>query len=285
MTVCILTNLRKDPEFSYTSDVEAILDRFGIEHFRAPQTRDEDHFDYVDPKDFPRIPDAVIVLGGDGTLLSAATDLKGTDIPLLGINIGTLGYLTETEFAYAEDAVKKLAEGDYTIEKRMMIEGTPSFNDGRPSKGYVALNDVVLSRDRLSSIIELELSVNGRHLANYQADGLIIATPTGSTAYNLSAGGPIVEPTASLMISTPICSHNLGLRSLVLDPSDDIVITVGPGHKDPVEDVDVMIDGKHPFSLKSKESIRISQSKLSTRLIRLRSTGFWDTLRFKMEGK
>ena len=152
----------------------------------------------------PQGIECAIVLGGDGTLIRAARELKNHSIPLLGVNMGTLGYLAEVELPNYKEALCYLFEQTPDIENRMMMHGRYS---GCKSEENVAMNDIVITRDGTLRIVHFNVYVNGMLLSSYQADGIIVSTPTGSTGYNLSAGGPVVEPTASMFVITPICSH------------------------------------------------------------------------------
>ena len=152
--------------------------------------------------------DCMIVLGGDGTVLQAAREARQFHIPIIGVNLGTLGYMTEIEPSGLEEALERLIAGDYEQESRMMLEGKAFLEDGRIQEGW-ALNDIVISRSGPLRTIQFDIYVNGRFLNDYNADGMIVTTPTGSTGYNLSAGGPIVEPKARLITLTPICPHTL----------------------------------------------------------------------------
>lgn len=173
----------------------------------------------------PADADCMIVLGGDGTVLQAARLTKMLRVPIIGVNLGTLGYMTEVEVPNLEESLERLIAGDYVQESRMMLGGRATFADGRREEGW-ALNDIVISRSGPLQIIKFNIYVNGQFLNDYSADGVIVTTPTGSTGYNLSAGGPLVEPGARLIVLTPICPHSLNQRSIVLSPEDVIEIQI-----------------------------------------------------------
>ena len=223
--------------------------------------------------------DCVIVIGGDGSLIEAARVFHAKEIPILGINMGTLGYLTEVEIGDIDEALSKLVRGDYTLESRMMIEGT--FADGGQD---VALNDIVVSRKGVLRVLHFKLYVNGELLNSYEADGIIISTPTGSTAYNLSAGGPIVEPTASMIVITPICSHALNTSSIVLSAEDELVVEIGRGRNGTVEEVFTTFDGADMVSMETGECVTIRTSKADTKIVKLSKISFLEILRRKMKG-
>ena len=230
-----------------------------------------------------RIPDMIdcaIVIGGDGSLIEVARTLWKRDVPILGINMGTLGYLTEVEVSNLAEDITQMLKGDYLYEERMMLEGM--FPNGKKD---VALNDIVVSRkgDDLR-IIYFKLFVNGELLNSYEADGIIISTPTGSTAYNMSAGGPIVEPTASLTVITPICSHALNTRSIVLSSDDEIVIEIGEGRRGNIEKVLVTFDGATSVPLETGDRLTICKAKESTKIMKINKISFLEILRRKMKG-
>ncbi len=228
----------------------------------------------------PKEVDCVVVVGGDGTLIEAARILYGREIPILGVNMGTLGYLTEVETGQIEEAVEQMLKGDFTLERRMMLKGT--FGDGKED---TALNDIVVTRKGFLRVIHFNIYVNGELLNSYEADGIIISTPTGSTAYNFSAGGPVVEPTASMFVITPICSHALNMGSIVLSCEDEIVVEVGQGKNHSREEVYMAFDGADMFPLYTGDSVRIRRADFGTQLVKLSKISFLEILRRKMKGK
>ena len=223
----IVTNDGKDTNHAVTEKVKELLEIAG----RSCILCEKDAEKNIIRERIPDMIDCAIVIGGDGSLIEVARTLWKRDVPILGINMGTLGYLTEVEVSNLAEDITQMLKGDYLYEERMMLEGM--FPNGKKD---VALNDIVVSRkgDDLR-IIYFKLFVNGELLNSYEADGIIISTPTGSTAYNMSAGGPIVEPTASLTVITPICSHALNTRSIVLSSDDEIVIEIGEGRRGNIE--------------------------------------------------
>ena len=261
---CIVANEIKDPGYRMAEEVRGFLESQGKE--------------CVIDKSVPEGTDCILVLGGDGTVLQAARRLHGRKIPILGINLGTLGYLTEAEIGSWREAVLLLLSGNYTIEDRMMLEG------GREGeKTDYALNDVVIARTNGVRMFNYEVWVNGAFLNNFSADGIIISTPTGSTAYNLSAGGPIVEPGARLILLTPICPHTLNTRSIVLSPEDEIEVRIGKA-KDGVEmEAEASFDGNTSVILKSGEKVLIRRSERVTGLVKLSRRSFLETLHRKMQ--
>lgn len=232
-------------------------------------------------RNLDRIPEdveCVITLGGDGTLIRAARDLVDRQLPLIGVNMGNLGYLTQV--AHGEGLVpvlEALLADRYHLERRMMLEGVVS--DGVHEETGIALNEIVLTRKGNMQALKFQIFVNGELFNEYAADGVIVSTPTGSTAYNLSAGGPIVAPWAELMVLTPICSHSLYSRSVVLSNRDTVEIrtirTPGLSHR-------VVFDGDQEMDLSDGKTLKIRQSEKGTTLIQVKNVQFLDNLRNKM---
>ena len=226
--------------------------------------------------------DAIIVLGGDGTMLAAAREYVGRHIPFIGVNLGTLGYLTEIEADKLESALDMLIDDKYDIEIRMMLSGIPVIG-GESMNPQTALHDIVINRKGALHVINFNIYVNGRMLSTYSADGMIISTPTGSTAYNLSAGGPIVEPRARLIMMTPVCSHTMvNNRTIVLADDDVIDIEIGKYKAGEQQEVDASFDGRCPVNLNEGDKIRIIRSDKVTKIIKLSRASFLDTLQKKM---
>lgn len=233
--------------------------------------------------------DVVIVLGGDGTLIQAARDMvavcSGTGqavhkendgIPLLGVNLGTLGFLADVETEQLIPSLRSLLDGEYEIEERMMLDGTVTVQGGRVES--VALNDIVINRYGRLRIMEYRIFVNGKYLCSYRADGVIVSTPTGSTGYSLSAGGPIVEPKARLMVITPICPHTLNARSIVLSADDTVQIEVEQGGTDGKQIAEATFDGSGSVRMDAGDVIRVAVSQKTTKLIRIQKESFITTL-------
>ena len=227
--------------------------------------------------------DCLIVLGGDGTLLRAARRLKNKGIPILGINLGHLGYLTEGDKDSAKDIIEQVLAGRYVIEERIMLHGTVR-RGGRVIAEDLALNDITVTRSRSLKTINFGLHVNGDLLYRYRADGIIISTPTGSTAYNLSCGGPIVEPTAELFLVTPIAPHSLNNRSLVLSAGDSIDLEITDNNDDPDLSLEycAYFDGDSNVQLEPGDRIDIVRAPEMTRILKLSNRSFLDTLKKKM---
>lgn len=220
----------------------------------------------------------LIVLGGDGSILEAARRSAQRETPILGINLGRLGYMTELEMGEI-DLLGKLFTGEYRLEERSMLR-VELLNEGGELSAYCyALNDAVISNGSISRIIDLELRENGVPVTQYRADGLIVATPTGSTAYSMSAGGAIVDPSVSCFCVTPVCPHSFTARPLIF--SDRSVLEV---KNTCVREkmLYLTVDGRMNFELYRGQTVRVTKAKLKTRLIRLKSCGFYEKLCEKM---
>lgn len=222
--------------------------------------------------------DAVITLGGDGTLIKASRECAPYGVPVLGINFGHLGFLTEAKRQDIKKVLNKLKRRDYYIEPRMMTE-TSLIAQEKVMQSYFSLNDVVLTRKFLSRMISVNVKVNNLLLDNYFADGVIISTPTGSTGYSLSAGGPVLDPSMSMMIITPICPHSLHSRSIAV--SEDKVITLEP-YYDYNNKVIVTIDGQISVDMEEGMSIEVKKANIVTKLIKLHQYNFYEVLRKKL---
>lgn len=221
--------------------------------------------------------DCIIVLGGDGTILHTSRKLSHYQIPFLGINIGNLGFLAEVEAGSIEKAFDKLLAGAYCIENRMMLE---TYVDDLCVG--IALNDVVISRTSISRMLGYGLSVNQHFVNHYDADGVIVATPTGSTAYNLSAGGPILVPENDAMVVTPICPHSLAARSIVLSGQDLVFISLEHNRDDWNNDLTLTLDGQESISIHNEVLVKIKKHNTYTKLVKIVGNDFYAVLRQKL---
>lgn len=271
----IITNKLKDRDYKITNEIRTYIE----EHGKKCILSEKDSEGHIIPGTVPEDAQCGLVLGGDGTLIRAVRDLGKCNMPLLGINLGTLGYLTEVELKDFRQALDQLFAGDPDIEDRMMIEGV--FGRGRRD---LAVNDIVLTREGKVRIVQFNLYVNGTLLNTYLADGVIISTPTGSTGYNLSAGGPVVEPTARIIVITPICSHALNTSSVVLSADDMIEVEVCEGRYGRQEQVSLCFDGAEQTTLVTGERVCIRRAPETARLIKLSRESFMKTMRKKMKG-
>lgn len=279
---CIISNTGKDIDGKVAAMVQSSLKGNGLDFEDITSYADigeEDSF--IDKTKLTKDFDCAIVLGGDGTIIRAARELSKIDVPILGINLGTLGYLAEVEYNEIEEAIRCVIEGNYRIEERMMLTGG-IYSAGDYIGCDIALNDVVVSRNGYSRIISTNIYVNDEPVAKYMGDGIMISTPTGSTGYNLSAGGPIVKPNTSVMIITPICSHSMSNRSIVVSDSDEITIEVIESKKTRQEEVIVTFDGRSGIKLGQNDRVVVRRAVERTKLVVVGNRGYFDVLSAKL---
>jgi len=224
--------------------------------------------------------DLAVAIGGDGTLLFTARVFSQYGIPIAGINLGGLGFITEFREAEVVECVQCFISSMHSFEERMMIDITVNRGGAScfQSKG---LNDMVISTGGISRLLELEVSNGNRFIGTYRADGIIVATPTGSTAYSLSAGGPILEPTTEAFVICPICPHSLGARPLVVPPREDIIIRILSTHRKVI----TTVDGQLAFDVQDGDEVLVSKSETVTKLISLGNRSFYDIVREKLAWK
>lgn len=275
----IITNRLKDTDFRITKEIKNYIEKEG--KICILSEKDEDG--HIIPGSVPEGIDCALVLGGDGTLIRAARELGGHNIPLLGVNIGTLGYLAEVELPRFREALNKLFSEEPEIEERMMMRGLIT---GRSNGGieYMAMNDIVVTREGNLRVVHFNVYVNGALLNSYLADGVIISTPTGSTGYNLSAGGPVVEPTAQMFVITPICSHALNASSIVLSAEDVIEVEICDGRYGRMEHALVSFDGADTSAVSTGDRLLIRKAEETTKLVKLSKESFMKIMRKKMKG-
>lgn len=222
--------------------------------------------------------DLAIVFGGDGTLLGAARLASEWQVPVFGVNVGHLGFLTEVETDRLTPALEKLLANEYKLEERMLISAVVR-RDGREITKHVALNDFVVTRGTFARIIDLSIFVDQQHVTDYVADGIIISTPTGSTAYSLSAGGPIIEPLLESICITPICAHSLASRSVVTRPEVEVKVRLNSA----TEPVMLTIDGQEGFPLKAGDEVTIRRAEKPALFVKLGTRGFFQVLHTRMK--
>lgn len=225
----------------------------------------------------PAMVDLIIVLGGDGTLISVARQVCGRNLPILGVNLGSLGFLTEVTCGELYLSLEKVLRGEYTLSERMMLEAVV-FREGLEAGKFCVLNDFVINKGAIARIIDMEVSVDAAYLTTFKADGLIIATPTGSTAYNLSAGGPIISPGLHCLVVTPICPHMLANRPLIV--SDTVCIRIEVKFRD--QDVLLTADGQVGMALEAGDVVEIRKAQRCTKLIKSPSKEYFEVLRTKL---
>lgn len=278
----IITNSDKDPKQEITRKIADYLGQHGkecrIQHARRGGSG---NYHYTDPELIPDKTECIIVLGGDGTLLQAARDVVHKEIPLLGINLGNLGYLAEVDIQSVYPALDQLMAGDYEVEERMMLSGRVFRGQELIGEG-IALNDIVIGRDGHLRVVRFKNYVNDEYLNSYNADGIIVSTPTGSTGYSLSAGGPIVSPNATMMIMTPIAPHTLNTRSIIFPADDVITVEIGKGRHVDCETGLASFDGDAFVPMVTGDCIEIRQARVKTRILKLNHLSFVEVLRRKM---
>lgn len=273
-----VTNIEKDPTLQETKKMVDFVLKKGCEVYVSKNFSDV-HPDVIatSSSEMYKSVDFVVVIGGDGTILRVARSAAIFDTPILGINFGTLGYLADVEKINAIDAIEKVLNGDFTIENRMMLE--PYVERGCVSHEInLALNEVCITNSVCSRMIKLSVEVNGEYFDTFRADGIIVSTPTGSTAYNLSAGGPILSPHTELMTITHICPHTLYARPFVIDGNDVVRIRVQSNYNN----VQMSCDGQSTVQMKNDDVIIVKKSRYVTRIIKTTNMNFYDILRRKM---
>ncbi|MBI5025256.1 MAG: NAD(+)/NADH kinase [Nitrospirae bacterium] len=227
--------------------------------------------------EIPSLVDVIIVLGGDGTLLSVARLVGDRGVPILGVNLGGLGFITEVTISEIYESIEKIVSNQCPSEERVML--TARIHRHRESIAeYSVLNDVVINKGALARMIELDTYINHRYVTSFRADGLIVSTPTGSTAYSLSAGGPILYPTLESFVMTPICPHTLTNRPIVLPDSFVVEAVIKAG-----EDVFLTLDGQVGFSLKVGDTVEVKKARFKTKLLLPSSRDYFQVLRAKLK--
>jgi NAD+ kinase len=224
-----------------------------------------------------RRADMLVVFGGDGTILHTARQAARDGIPILGVNLGGFGFLAEVQDRVVDDALLRVLAGDYRVDERMMLQAGVGRGE-RVVREHLALNDVVVTKSGYARLLRIRTDVNETHLATHRADGLIVATPTGSTAYSLSAGGPILHPDLDAIVLTPICAHTLNARAVVLSGTETITIRVEPTGAPSV----LTVDGQEGQPLEPDDVVRVTRAACRARLVRLGRTGFYGLLRTKL---
>lgn len=265
-----------------TMTAENILRGLGFQTVVCSPFRDqrEGAFADYDVRPLPqelKNADMLITFGGDGTILHLAKLVALNKVPVLGINMGGLGFVAELESGEL-DALRKLKDWNFELEYRMMLD-VSVVREGRQIYTNLGLNDAVIREGPISHVIHLKVSSDGRHLADIAGDGVIVATPTGSTAYSLSAGGPVVEPTAQTMVVCPICTHNMRFSSYVLSPEHVLTVELERNGRKPVY---LFVDESRAFALRADDKVFVRRSRYVTKLARLTEKSFCEIFAKKM---
>jgi NAD+ kinase len=270
-TIGVLPNEEKDLDLSYTRIIVDWIRKIGLEALVPQEAAERLGLCKCSQSEFFSSSDMIAVLGGDGTMLRAARQAALHNTPLLGINLGTLGYLTDAEAGDGLQVLEKAVSGNYRLEKRMMLECKPL------GEQFIALNDVCISRGASPKLITIQLGINGEYIDTVRADGMIISTPTGSTAYSLSAGGPILKPNSEMIVITFICPHSLHIRPFVAPATDVVNIGVEGSH-----DAVLSMDGESKAVAVPGRLMEIRKSKYWTTVMRTNNMGFFEVLRRKI---
>ncbi len=283
---CVITNRDKEDSNHKALYIQEYIEQKGGKCHILENRRviSEGILHYTDADKIPEETECVLVLGGDGTMIQAAIDLVHSRLPILGINMGTMGFLTEVEQQNLERALDMMFADQYMIENRIMLrESSPQAEKGKGKASY-ALNDVVVSKRGDCRLITIKVYINEELADIYRADGLIISTPTGSTGYNLSAGGPVMVPDTEATVITPICAHSLNKRSLVVSARDKITLELGQT-KEFQEDTAVLaVDGRTVRGLATGERLDICVPEDQTRIVKLSGVSFYKKMRDKLNG-
>lgn len=277
--ILVYPNHKRDHAYHWSQRVCRELKELGAQVWAPEEAADTLGVPAVSEQEKQRM-DVAVVLGGDGTMMRGAHFLLGTEVPILGINLGTLGYLTEVEPADLSWALRQVLHGAYEVEPRLMLEAQVKPWQGQWSQTFYAVNDFVIHRNLMDGLLLVKTKVNQADLAQFRADGVIVATPCGSTAYNFSAGGPIMSPVADNMILTPLCSHSMLDRSIILMGSDRLEFQIGASgkrHKALLSE-----DGVGVLELGEGDEVRIKKSRYAFRMIKLLNRSFYEILQKKM---
>jgi len=284
LKIVIMPNLSKHNAQFHTIRVIDKLHEFGAEVFIKSSFKDNfrdcgvgfyDDFDQM-----VQSCDVIIAVGGDGTIIHCARHAAAAEKPILGINVGRLGFVASLETDEL-DKLKNLVDGDYVIENRMMLEVRLEANGKTDT--YCALNDAVLARGSLSRILDLKVNFNDTNVCDYRADGLIVATPTGSTAYSLSAGGPVIDPSINCILLSPICPHSLLMRSVVFGPDARLSVQASSNYD---SEIFLTIDGETSIKILDHQNIEFCRSSQTVRIIKLKDDNFYETVNEKLaEGR
>lgn len=287
MRIVLSSNPYRDKGLRVAQEAQKILNKAGAETVLCLPfvPKKGDRFEY--PKNIKlgkleealRKADILICFGGDGTILHAARDATLHDVPVMGVNMGSVGFMAELERGELS-LLTKLAEGDYRIEGRMMLQVRVLRGD-RVLMEDLALNDAVISKGSIARVAELEVRADDVLVTALTGDGIIISSPTGSTAYSMSAGGPIVEPTSRCMVVTPVCAHQLSARPMVLDPGRVVTVQMPKGSR---KHLNLAIDGGKAIRLTGAERVEIRRASKETKLIRLTDRNFYQIINQKLGG-
>jgi NAD+ kinase len=263
-------------EWLQPKEIEVYMEEGMVKQFHPPLAGS--HLNSVQREDIPTNAEMIIVLGGDGTLLSVARLVGDHDVPILGVNLGGLGFLTEITLEELYRVLEKVVQGDFITDERVVLN-TSVIRRGERMAEFIVLNDAVINKGALARIIDLETTINGEYLTTFKSDGLILSTPTGSTAYNLSAGGPIVYPSLHCIIITPICPHTLTNRPIMIPDDVEIRATL----KTKQQEVILTLDGQQGFTLEFEDVVKVKKAEGHIFLIKSPYRHYFEVLRKKLK--
>jgi len=263
-------------EWLQPKKIEVYMEEGMVKQFHPPLAGP--HLNSVEREDIPTKAEMIIVLGGDGTLLSVARLVGDHDVPILGVNLGGLGFLTEITLEELYRVLEKVLQGDFITDERVVLNASVVRRGERMAE-FIVLNDAVINKGALARIIDLETTINGEYLTTFKSDGLILSTPTGSTAYNLSAGGPIVYPSLHCIIITPICPHTLTNRPIVIPDDVEIRATL----KTKQQEVILTLDGQQGFTLEFEDIVEVKKAEGHIFLIKSPYRHYFEVLREKLK--
>ena len=286
MKIVLSPNPYRDKGLKVAQEAQRILRRSGAETvmcypFEVDQKAPEipAHIKFQEAGEAFQNADLMVCFGGDGTILHAAKDAQSYGVPILGVNLGSVGFMAELEQGELPQ-LARLAEGNYTTETRMMLD-VRVRRDGRTVFSDIALNDAALTKGAAARMVDLEIYGDKVLMSHFSSDGVVVSTPTGSTAYSMSAGGPIVEPTAETIIVTPICPHALSARSFVLGGDRQVAVKMGRMAR---KTAYLSVDGGRAFRLNGGDTVELKRSHAKTRLVRLTNRTFYEILNQKLGG-
>jgi len=276
--VGIVANLHKANALSSVNTIVSWLEQHGAGVLLEQRLGDAMGREGTPLAELPGKCELLIALGGDGTLLSVARHACRSRIPLLGVNLGGLGFLTELTISEVVPTLERVWQGQLAVEERMMLEARVEDGAGRVTSRYVCLNDAVMNKSAFSRAVQINLCVSGCYVGTFLADGLIISTPTGSTAYSLSAGGPVMKPTIEALIATPICPHTLAVRPLIFSKDEELKVEVFADKSE----VTLTLDGQEGRRLVAGEKAFFKRASETTLLACSGDTSFYEVLRTKL---